>query len=50
MAAKYTNLSKNGPNGHKTDQHRPFQVLPKFTQIRIFGLKMCHLAALPKKL
>jgi hypothetical protein len=22
------------------------QVLPKFTQIRIFGLKVCHLAAL----
>jgi hypothetical protein len=33
-------------NGHKIDQNLPLQVAPKFTQIRIFGMKTCHLATL----
>jgi hypothetical protein len=32
------------PNGHKIYQPLPLQVPPKFTQIMIFGLKICHLA------
>jgi hypothetical protein len=31
----------------KIDQHLPLPDRPKFTQIRIFGLKKCHLATLP---
>jgi hypothetical protein len=32
------------PNGRKIDQHLQLQVPPKFTQISIFVLKICHLA------
>jgi hypothetical protein len=32
------------PNGHKKYQHFHYQGPPKFTQIRIFGLKINHLA------
>jgi hypothetical protein len=42
---KYTKWSKNKSNGNKIYQPLP-QVPPKFTQIRIFGLKKCHLATL----
>jgi hypothetical protein len=34
------------PNGHKIKQPVPFQSLPNFTQIEIFGLKINHLATL----
>jgi hypothetical protein len=54
ITIKYTewqqNIPKrqeNRPNGHKTYQHLPLQDPPKFTQIGIFGLKICHLATLP---
>jgi hypothetical protein len=40
------NRSKNRPNSHKIYQHTPLQDPPKFTQIGIFGLKICHLATL----
>jgi hypothetical protein len=53
----YTKLQQNIPNGHKLyqmatkytnkkDQHLPLQDPTKFTQIGIFGLKMCHMATL----
>jgi hypothetical protein len=29
------------PNGHKIYQHFPFQGPPKYTQGRIFGMKIC---------
>jgi hypothetical protein len=38
------NGGKNRPNSHKIYQNLPSQVPPKLTQIRIFGLKICHLA------
>jgi hypothetical protein len=41
-----SNGRKNRQNGHKKYQHLPLQVPPKFTQTRIFGLKICHLATL----
>jgi hypothetical protein len=34
------------PNGHKIYQHLPLQDPPRFTQIGIFGSKICHLATL----
>jgi hypothetical protein len=37
---------ENGPNDHKIYQNLPLQEHPKFTQIRIFGLKTNHLATL----
>jgi hypothetical protein len=40
MAVKYNKRTQK-------DQHLPLQVPPKFTQIRLFGLKLFHLAALP---
>jgi hypothetical protein len=43
IATKWT---ENLPNGHKIYQHLPLQDTPKFTQIRIFGLKINHLATL----
>jgi hypothetical protein len=42
MAMKYSKLSYN----LKKTKHFPFQGPPKFTQIRIFGLKINHLATL----
>jgi hypothetical protein len=32
----------------KIDQYLPLQDPPKFTQIRIFGFKRCHLATPPR--
>jgi hypothetical protein len=57
MTIKYTKMPQNISisrkidylnrlNGHKIYQNLPPQVPPKFTQIRIFGLKICHLATL----
>jgi hypothetical protein len=39
-------MDKNRPNGYKINQNHLLQVPPKFTQIRNFGLKICHLATL----
>jgi hypothetical protein len=54
--AQYTKVGKNVPhdyekaenipNGQKIYQHFPPQGPPKFTQIRIFGLEINHLATL----
>jgi hypothetical protein len=46
MATKYINWPQSRPNGRKTYQHLQLPDSPKFTQIWIFGLKMCHLATL----
>jgi hypothetical protein len=46
MAVKYTKWLYIRPNGRKIDQHCPFQVPPKCTQIGIFGLKIYYLATL----
>jgi hypothetical protein len=43
---KYTKWPQNIPNGHKIYQHLSLQDPPKFTQIGILGLKICHLATL----
>jgi hypothetical protein len=40
---QHTKTGENTPNGHK---NIPLQDPPKFTQIRIFGLKIYHLATL----
>jgi hypothetical protein len=48
MSTKYSKCSQNRPIGHKTYQHLPLQDPPKFAQIGIFGLKICHLATLAK--
>jgi hypothetical protein len=58
MAENYNNwthIVSNGHKigtlyGHKTNQHFPIQGPPKFTQIGIFGLKINHLATLPRVL
>jgi hypothetical protein len=36
----YTKWTSNITNGHKIYQHFPFQSPPKYTQTRIFGLKI----------
>jgi hypothetical protein len=46
MATKYTKWPQNIPNGLYNYQHLPLQNPPKFTQIGIIGLKICHLATL----
>jgi hypothetical protein len=46
IAIKYTKWLQNLPNGRKIYQNHPSQDPPKFTQIWIFGLKICHLATL----
>jgi hypothetical protein len=46
MTTKYTKWLQNIPNGPKINLHLPLQVPPKFTQIIIFVLKICHLATL----
>jgi hypothetical protein len=46
MAVKHTKTPRYRPTGHKMYQHLPVQDPPKFTQIRIFGLKIYHLATL----
>jgi hypothetical protein len=43
---KYTKRPQNRPNGHKTFQHLQLQDPPNFTEILIFGSKICHLATL----
>jgi hypothetical protein len=45
-ALKYTIWPWSRQDGPKNTQHLPLQDLPKFTQIRIFGLKIYHLATL----
>jgi hypothetical protein len=45
---KIYQMVKNIPNGHTMYQHLPLQASPKFTQIRIFGFKLCHLATLDR--
>jgi hypothetical protein len=45
-AYKIFQLAVNRPNGNKIHQNLTLQVPPKFTQIRIFGLKIRHLATL----
>jgi hypothetical protein len=47
MGIKYTKWHNNIPNGHKIYQNLLLQDTPKFTQIGIFCLKICHLATLP---
>jgi hypothetical protein len=47
---KIYQMTVKRPTGHKIDQNLPFQVPPKFTQIRVFCLKMCHLAILVSSL
>jgi hypothetical protein len=49
MVIKYSKWKWNRPNGHKIYQHISLQDTRKFTQIGIFGLKICHLATLPKR-
>jgi hypothetical protein len=46
IPTKYTKWSQKRPNGHKIYQHLSLKDPPKFTQIRIFGLKIFHLATL----
>jgi hypothetical protein len=41
---RYTKLSQNRPKGLIIDQHLTFQDPPKFSQIGMFGSKICHLA------
>jgi hypothetical protein len=46
MAIKYTKWPEYIPNVHRIYQAFLFKGPPKFTQIRIFGLKIYHLATL----
>jgi hypothetical protein len=46
LATKYTKWPQNRPNGHKINQHLQLHDPTKFTQIGIFGLKICHLKTL----
>jgi hypothetical protein len=46
MATKFTKWPLNRPNDHVKYQHLPLQDPPKFTQIGIFGFKICRLATL----
>jgi hypothetical protein len=54
ITIKYTKWPQNIPNGRTidqiavkyVDQYLQLQEPPKFTQIGIFGLKICHLATL----
>jgi hypothetical protein len=43
---KYTKWLQNMQTGRKIYQHLTLQDPPKFTQMVIFGLKICHLATL----
>jgi hypothetical protein len=45
-APRYTKWLENRPNGQKIYRHLQLQDPPKFTQLEIFGLKICHLATL----
>jgi hypothetical protein len=46
IAINYDKKSQNRPNGHIIYQRLSLQDPSKFTQIGIFGLKICHLATL----
>jgi hypothetical protein len=46
MVVKYPQWKQKRPNDQKIYQHLPLQDPPKFTQIRISALKICHLATL----
>jgi hypothetical protein len=47
MAIKYVKWPLNRPNGHYIYlQTSSIEVPPKFTQIKVLGLKKCHLAIL----
>jgi hypothetical protein len=46
MVIKYSKCPQKITDGHKIYQHLPTLGTPKFTQIRIFGLKTNHLATL----
>jgi hypothetical protein len=46
MVNKYTKFLSNISYDHKIYPHSPFQGPPKYTQIGIFGKKICHLAKL----
>jgi hypothetical protein len=48
-AINYRQWQKNTPNSHKIYQHFSLQGTPKFTQVGIFGLKICHLATMEKE-
>jgi hypothetical protein len=47
---KKDKMAQNRQNDRKIDQHLPLHEPPKFTQIGIFGLKLCHLATLPRNI
>jgi hypothetical protein len=46
MAKNYTKWPQSRPYSHEIYKHLQLQDPPKFTQIWIFGLKICHLATL----
>jgi general stress protein 26 len=46
ITIKHTEWTQNLPNGHKIYQHLSLQDPTKFTQIGIFGLKICRLETL----
>jgi hypothetical protein len=46
ITIKYTKWPQNIPNVHNIDQHIPLQDAPKFSQIGIFDLKICHMTTL----
>jgi hypothetical protein len=49
MDTKYVyQMAVKRPNVNKIYQYLPFQGPQNYTQIRIFGLKKCHLATLPQ--
>jgi hypothetical protein len=48
MAIKYTKTAIKIPNGRAIHQKFPSQGLPKYTRIRIFGMKINYLATLRK--
>jgi hypothetical protein len=46
MSTNCTKWPQYRPSEHKIYLHLPFQDPQKFSQIGIFGLKICHLATL----
>jgi hypothetical protein len=48
ITIKYTKRPLHIPNGHKIYQHLPLKDPSKFIKICIFGLKIYHLATLPR--
>jgi hypothetical protein len=49
MAIKHTKSLQCIPKGYILNEHFSSQDPPKYTSIGIFGMKICHLAALLKK-